>query len=75
MNVLEIMMNDVGSVVDKTVAYDFGGSNPIIGKVVAAKYTKQSCKIDGEDSFLKVYGISFDGKSYYTVGCKDLIIE
>jgi hypothetical protein len=67
MPVLEMMKKDVNSVVGLTVSYDFGGSKPLVGKVVSTKKNKIESIIDGELSVWYSYGISFGGCSYYTV--------
>lgn len=66
-SVLGMMKKDVGSVVGLTVSYDFGGSTPIVGKVISTKQNKIESIIDGELSVWYSYGISFGGCSYYTV--------
>ena len=68
MNVLEMMQQDKDSVIGLNVSYDFGGSKPIVGKVVSTKQTKIESIIDGQLSTWYSYGISFDaGCAYYTV--------
>ena len=66
MALLKMMENGV-DVVGLTVSYDFGGSKPLIGKVVSTKKNKIESIIDGELSVWYSYGISFGGCSYYTV--------
>ena len=65
-SVLKMMENSI-DVVGLTVSYDFGGSKPIVGKVVSTKQNKIESIIDGELSVWYSYGISFGGCSYYTV--------
>ena len=68
MNVLEMMQQDKDSVIGLNVSYDFGGSKPIVGKVVSTKQTKIESIIDGQLSTWYSYGISFDaGCAYHTV--------
>ena len=68
MTVLEMMENDVNSVVGLNVSYEFGGSKPIVGKVWSSKKNKIEAMIDGELSTWYSYGISFDaGRPCYTV--------
>lgn len=70
MNVLEIMKTDLNSIIGSVVEYDFGGSKPIIGKVMAARknvYLIKADKFNPEDSVISVYTISFDGESFFTV--------
>lgn len=66
-SILKMMENEI-DVVGSTVSYDFGGSKPIVGKVMSTKKNKIESIIDGELSVWYSYGISFDsGCSYYTV--------
>lgn len=68
MTVLEMMEKDVNSVVGLDVSYDFGGSKPIVGKVVSTLKNKIDSMIDGQLCTWYSYGISFDdGCAYYTV--------
>ena len=67
MNVLEMMQHDKDSVVGLGVSYDFGGSKPIVGKVMSTKKNTIESMIDGEMSTWYSYGISFGGSGYYTV--------
>ena len=67
MTVLEMMENDVNSVVGLNVSYEFGGSKPITGKVISTKKNTIKSMIDGQLSTWYSYGISFDGRWYYTV--------
>ena len=66
-SVLEMMQQDKDSVVGLDVSYDFGGSNPIAGKVVSTSKNKIDSIIDGQLSTWYTYGISFGGAGYYTV--------
>lgn len=69
MTVLEMMKRDVNSVVGLTVEYDFGGSAPIVEQIVAANSRDYFVSLDGNDEPVKctVYGISFNGTSFFTV--------
>ena len=69
MTVLEMMKRDVNSVIGLTVEYDFGGSAPIVDTIVAANSRDYFVSLDGNDEPRKctVYGISFNGMSYWTV--------
>ena len=69
MSVLQMMENDVNSVVGMNISYDFGGTKPIVGKVMATSKNKIESIIDGQLSTWYSYGISFDanGRTYYTV--------
>lgn len=68
MTVLEMMENDVNSVVGLDVSYEFGGTKPIVGKVWSTSKNKIEAMIDGQVSTWYSYGISFDaGCAYYTV--------
>ena len=68
MTVLEMIENDVNSVVGLNVSYEFGGSKPITGKVMSTKKNTVEAMIDGELSTWYSYGISFNaGGSFYTV--------
>ena len=68
MTVLEMMENDVNSVVGLDVSYDFGGTKPIVGKVVSTSKNKIDSMLDGQLFTWYTYGISFDaGCAYNTV--------
>lgn len=69
MTVLEMMKLDVNSVIGLTVEYDFGGSAPIVDTIVAVNSRDYFVSLDGNDEPTKctVYGISFNGMSYWTV--------
>ena len=68
MNVLEMMQQDKDSVIGLDVSYEFGGSKPIVGKVVSTSKNKIDSIIDGQLCTWYSYGISFDdGCAYYTV--------
>jgi hypothetical protein len=68
MTVLEMMQQDKDSVVGLDVSYEFGGTKPIVGKVVSTSKNKIEAMIDGQLSTWYTYGISFDdGGAYYTV--------
>ena len=69
MTVLEMMENDVNSVVGMNISYDFGGTKTIVGKVISTSKNKIDSMIDGQLSTWYSYGISFDanGRTYYTV--------
>jgi hypothetical protein len=67
MTVLEMMENDVNSVVGLTLSLDLGGSKPIIGQCKeVSKYAWHNL-IDGEMSTWYSYSVSFGGAGYYTV--------
>ena len=66
-SVLEMMEKDVNSVIGLSVSYEFGGTKPIVGKVVSTKQNKIESIIDGQLSTWYTFGISFDGAGYYTV--------
>jgi len=69
MTVLEMMKQDVKSVIGLTVEYDFGGSSPIVEKIVDATSRDYFVSLDGNDKPTQctVYGISFNGTSFFTV--------
>ena len=68
MTVLEMMQQDKDSVIGLDVSYEFGGTKPIIGKVVSTSKNKIDSIIDGQLFTWYSYGISFDnGCAYYTV--------
>ena len=67
MNVLEMMQQDKDSIIGLNVSYDFGGSKPIVGKVVSTKQTKIESIIDGQLSTWYSYSVSFGGAGFYTV--------
>jgi hypothetical protein len=68
MTVLEMMKQDINSVVGLTVEYYYGGSKPIVDVVTNAKVVEQPVTVDGEPSTVQIYLISFNGGlSYYTV--------
>ena len=68
MTVLEMMKQDINSVVGLTAEYDFGGSKPIVDVITNAKVVEQPVTVDGEPSTVQIYLISFNGGlSYYTV--------
>ena len=65
MNVLEMMENDVNSVIG--LALRINGSKPIIGQCQAVSKNAWHNLIDGEMSTWYSYSISFGGAGYYTV--------
>ena len=68
MTVLEMMQQDKYSVIGLDVSYDFGGTKPIVGKVVSTSKNKIDSVLDGQIFTWYSYGISFDdGCAYYTV--------
>ena len=67
MTVLEMMENDVNSVVGLTLSLDLGGSKPIIGQCQAVSKYAWHNLIDGEMSTWYSYSVSFGGAGYYTV--------
>ena len=67
MTVLEMMENDVNSVIGLDVSYDFGGTKPIIGQCQAVSKNAWHNLIDGEMSTWYSYSVSFGGAGYYTV--------
>ena len=67
MTVLEMMQQDKDSVIGLDVSYEFGGSKPIIGKVVSTSKNKIEAMIDGQLSTWYSYSVSFGGAGYYTV--------
>lgn len=75
MNTLEMIQNNVNSVIGLTVEYDYGGTKPIIGKIVSSKINEHKMIIDGESSVMYSYAISFDGFSYYIVDKFTKLIE
>lgn len=68
MTVLDMMKNDLNSIVGKLVEYDFGGSNPLVMNVTHTKKTPYTW-IDEDDieRTAYTYAISDGGLSYYTV--------
>ena len=67
MTALEMMENDVNSVVGLTLSLDLGGSKPIIGQCQAVSKNAWHNLIDGEMSTWYSYSVSFGGYGYYTV--------
>ena len=63
-----MMQQDKDSVIGLDVSYEFGGSKPIVGKVVSTSKNKIDSMLDGQLFTWYSYGISFDdGCAYYTV--------
>lgn len=75
MTVLEMMKRDVNSVIGLTVEYDFGGSAPIVDTIVAANSRDYFASLDGIDTKCIVYGISFNGASFWTVDKTVKVVE
>lgn len=75
MTVLEMMKQNIESVVGKSVSYCYGGSNPLIGVVRAVKKNVQPVTLDGEPNTITSYLISFDGSGFYVVDKFTKIIE
>lgn len=67
MSILEMVQNNVNSVIGLTVEYDYGGTNPIVGKIVSSKINEHKIIIDDELSIMYSYSISFDGSTYYVL--------
>jgi hypothetical protein len=68
MAVLDMMRDDVDSIVGKTVEYDFGGSNPLVMNVTHTKKTPWNwTDDDGFEQTSYTYSISENDTSYYTV--------
>ena len=73
MSVLEMMKNDVNSVIGLTLSLDLGGSKPIIGQCQAVSKNAWHI-IDGEMSTWYSYSVSFGGAGYYPVDCLTKVV-
>lgn len=74
-NVLEMMKQDINSVVGLCVAYDYGSSKPLVGVVQDVRKTTFNVVVDGEKSTIDSYSISFNGLSFYVVDAFTRVLD
>lgn len=68
MTVLDMVRNDINSIIGKTVEYNFGGTKPLVMTVTHAKASPWTwTDDDGIEQTAYNYSISEGGTSYYTV--------
>lgn len=74
-NVLEMMKQDINSVVGLCVVYNYGGSEPLVGVVQDVRKTTFNAVVDGENSTIDSYSISFNGWSFYVVDAFTRVLD
>lgn len=68
MTALDLMQQDIDSIVGKTVEYDYGSSRDLlIFEVKFSRVIEETIVVDGENVTVKSYAVSPDGTGYYLV--------